>query len=637
MTLIFLICFERRSTTSALEHMRFLRTMSFWKFANPRLSEAKVQNLIEELKGNWKGLEVHGRIYVGSEGINAQLSVPTRFLIPLHKTIRSNEFLKDIPLNIETKIHYNVPSNSFFPKLKVKFRDQIITHASSCVKENAKLPQISSLNFSDAGEEIDAEEWHNKLSDVDNTLILDCRNEYEQSIGSFISSEPLKVTSYSKSFELLDELEPKIKEKEQILLYCTGGIRCVKIGAYLKQKLKIQNVGMLKGGITAYSKYVTKNKISSKFKGTNFVFDSRIGVPVDEPIGDCLYCKAKTHYQQNCSNPCCNKLIIICDSCKERNNDSCSEECKEYHILDNDKKKHLRQKCTQVFASLPNFDERKDRYPVYKKLLGEMKQKRNFSTIPIRMNSSNSILEFAHHSSQFNIKREKLQLDDYCALYSSSIPDILNEIEEITKKQFPKVFGNICGPDVAQFLSFMVKSRNCSRILELGCFTGYSAITLASSFNNKQTSILDTCDINDEYISIANSFIKKLNENQNINEQCTININKKTGMELLNHIKSTNESYDLIFVDANKSQYREYYSFIIDHEILAENGILIFDNVLFKSLVLPDRDSFDVPKRLLSIGKKIHDFNQFVHSDPRTTQQIIQIRDGLLFVSKIKK
>lgn len=621
--------------------LAFLRTLSFWKFATPRLSSTQSDQLIQELKSKWRPLDIYGRVYIGSEGINGQISVPTRNLIALQRSIRRNEFLQDIPLNLETKIHYNLPLNEFFPHLTIKHRDQIITHSPSYIKDEKNKEFISSLDFTNAGNEIDPEEWHNKLSFTEdqsgNTLILDCRNEYEQSIGSFLSSEPLQVSSYSKSFEYLDELQPKLKQKDEILIYCTGGVRCVKIGAYLKQKLNIENVGMLKGGITAYSKYINKNKLQSKFKGTNFVFDSRIGVKIEnEPIGTCMYCNVKTHVQQNCSNPCCNKLIIICESCKEKNQNSCSEECKDYHFLDQIRQKQIRQKCAQVFASLPNYDERKDRFPVYKNLLKEFQQTRSYSTMKkSELNEKIDFVEFNHHDSI--IKREKYKIDEYCSSYSSPLPKILFSIEESTKEKFPKTWGNICGYDVAQFLSFLVKSRNCKKILEIGCFTGYSTIALASAFNESTNSIIDTCDISEECISITNSNVNEFFKTTT-HENCKINVYNKSGLDLLNDLKlsSNFKPYDFIFIDANKSQYKDYYSFIIDNDLLDRNGILVFDNILFKSLVLPDSSLLDdVPKRLLSIGKKLHAFTQFVHEDARTTQQIVQIRDGLLLVSRV--
>lgn len=143
--------------------------------------------------------------------------------------------------------------------------------------------------------------------------------------------------------ETFRESLPKFKQvcenykDKPILMYCTGGIRCTKAGAYLKSN-GCNDVRMvhwnhntkLRGGITNYGRYVKNSGIDSLFIGKNYTFDDRKGERVtSEVIGKCKICKIPHDEYHNCAVESCNELILQCDKCREDLKHTCSPRCKE--------------------------------------------------------------------------------------------------------------------------------------------------------------------------------------------------------------------------------------------------------------------------------------------------------------------
>jgi predicted sulfurtransferase len=140
-------------------------------------------------------------------------------------------------------------------------------------------------------------EWHEKLKEENERRergelehaqsgirLLDCRNTYETDVGRFVGAEPLETHTFRDSWDALKERLAHTPKDAPIMTYCTGGIRCVKVGAYLTQELGFTNVSRLAGGIIAYDRTLSEKapKETPMFKGTNFVFDGRLGRPITE-------------------------------------------------------------------------------------------------------------------------------------------------------------------------------------------------------------------------------------------------------------------------------------------------------------------------------------------------------------------
>ena len=146
------------------------------------------------------------------------------------------------------------------------------------------------LDWTDAGPEISPIMWHQEVSQrTDDLVLLDCRNTYESDMGTFRGAIPLNTTKFSETWDAVNSQLAGISKDTRILTFCTGGIRCVKVNAYLKQKLGFNNIGRLQDGIVSYESFIEKAQngevdgndvaipadIVSTFVGKNFLFDRR--------------------------------------------------------------------------------------------------------------------------------------------------------------------------------------------------------------------------------------------------------------------------------------------------------------------------------------------------------------------------
>ena len=298
-------------------------TLSFYKYfnlGNPSLFR-------DHLFIAFSKLDVLGRIYVASEGINAQLSVPKENLEIFKKSISEILPLNDIRLNIALE-HY---SKSFL-KLTIKIKEKIVADGL-----NEKTFDVTKI-----GEHLDAKRFNQMLDDK-NTICIDMRNHYESEIGFFKGAIKPDVDTFRESLETIDmELEKNGKEKNY-LMYCTGGIRCEKASAYLKHK-GIKNVFQLEGGIIEYTRQVSENDLKNHFIGKNFVFDERRGERIsDDIVSNCHQCGKPCDSHINCINESCHLLFIQCDDCREKMNSCCSNECMQVVELSYEEQKSLRK------------------------------------------------------------------------------------------------------------------------------------------------------------------------------------------------------------------------------------------------------------------------------------------------------
>ena len=275
----------------------------------------------------WEKLDVLGRIYIASEGINAQLSMPSQNLNEFKTKLDSIDFLKEIRLNVA------VEQDDFsFLKLKVKIRNKIVADGLS---EN-------SFDLSNNGTHVNASEF-NTLIENPNTLLVDMRNHYESEIGHFDGAILPDVDSFRESLPIIEKKFAKHKKSKNIVMYCTGGIRCEKASAFLKHK-GYEKVYQLNGGIIEYARQVDQEKINNKFLGKNFVFDHRRSEAVsDEIIANCHQCGEKCDTHINCANEACHLLFIQCEKCAKEFNNCCSEECYKINSLSLEDQKKLRK------------------------------------------------------------------------------------------------------------------------------------------------------------------------------------------------------------------------------------------------------------------------------------------------------
>ena len=293
-------------------------TLSFYKYVIIK----NTSELRNELFVSWKKLDVLGRVYLAEEGINAQISVPEHLFSSFKRHLNTITYFKKIPF----KIALEEPVFSFY-KLTIKVRKQIVADGLS----------IDNYDITNVGKHLNAKQWNEAIDK--GATVVDMRNHYESEIGHFKSAILPEAETFREELPMVEEIL-RGKEDENILLYCTGGIRCEKASAYLKHK-GFHSVNQLYGGIINYVHEVNKDGLENKFIGKNFVFDDRLGERItDDVVSNCHQCGNPCDNHTNCKNLHCNLLFIQCDQCKEKYKNCCSRACVEVTSLsDNEQKK----------------------------------------------------------------------------------------------------------------------------------------------------------------------------------------------------------------------------------------------------------------------------------------------------------
>ena len=279
-----------------------------------------------EFYKNLSELGVLGRIYVASEGINAQISLPTHNLEAFRSYLYSIKPLDGLRLNIAVDDN----GKSFFV-LDIKVRDKIVA-------DGIEDPTFDMKN---KGKYVDAEGF-NKLSADPNTVIIDMRNYYEYEVGHFKNAIEVPSDTFREQLPMAADMM-KDKKEATILMYCTGGIRCEKASAYMLHQ-GFKNVFHLEGGIINYSKQVKEKGLDNAFIGKNFVFDDRLGERITEDIiATCHQCGKPADTHTNCKNDGCHLLFIQCEECATKMKGCCSDECVSTLNLPAERRKELRK------------------------------------------------------------------------------------------------------------------------------------------------------------------------------------------------------------------------------------------------------------------------------------------------------
>ena len=298
-------------------------TISFYKYAHV----GNVRIFRNHLFIHWNELDVLGRIYVASEGINAQLSVPSENFNAFKEHLDSISFLNGVRLNIAIE-----QDNKSFLKLKVKVRSKILADGLN----------DDTFDVTNKGVHLNAQRF-NQLVDDPDTILVDMRNHYESEIGHFKNAITPDVDTFRDSLDIIEEQLSEHKEDKNLVMYCTGGIRCEKASAYYKHK-GFKNVFQLEGGIIEYTRQVRDQQLENKFIGKNFVFDDRRAERISEDIiSKCHQCGQPCDTHVNCANEACHLLFIQCEACAEKMNTCCGEHCKEVAALPYEEQKRLRK------------------------------------------------------------------------------------------------------------------------------------------------------------------------------------------------------------------------------------------------------------------------------------------------------
>ncbi len=270
-------------------------------------------------------LDVLGRIYLADEGINAQISVPADNLEALRTYLYSYKPLNGLRLNIAV----DDDGKSFYV-LDIKVRKKIVA-------DGIDDPSFSMAN---KGKYVNAEQF-NKLTEEPGTVVIDMRNHYEYEVGHFENAIEIPSDTFREQLPMAAEMMDTGRNKN-IIMYCTGGIRCEKASAYMLHR-GFKNVFHLEGGIINYVNQVKLQGLPNKFHGKNFVFDQRLGERVtEEIIARCHQCGKPSDTHVNCVNDACHLLFIQCEECGEKMERTCSQDCLDFIHLPEEEQKSKR-------------------------------------------------------------------------------------------------------------------------------------------------------------------------------------------------------------------------------------------------------------------------------------------------------
>ena len=201
----------------------------------------------------------------------------------------------------------------------------------------------------------------------------------------------------------------------------------------------------------------------------------------------------------------------------------------------------------------------------------------------------------------------------YAERHTSALEPLLQQVAQHTLDHHPEA-QMLSGHLQGKFLEFISRMLRPAKILEIGTFTGFSALCLAKGL--QPGGKLHTIELREEDANTARENFKKANAA----DQIILHVGNA-----LDIIPAINETWDLVFIDADKPGYRKYYDLVLP--ILNKNGVILADNVLFHGDVLQD------PVKGKN-GKAIHDFNQYVQHDERVEQVMVTIRDGMMLIRK---
>lgn len=297
-------------------------TVSFYKYFPVADPGAFRNNLYIQ----FNTLKVFGRIYIAHEGINGQVSVPESN----YEAFRDALYAAAPELNgIRMNIAVDDDGKSFWA-LRMKVRPKIVADG------------ITDASFDPAktGTYLKAKEY-NELAEKPDTIIVDMRNHYEYEVGHFERAIEVPSDTFRDQLPMAVDMLKDQKDKN-IIMYCTGGIRCEKASAYLLHN-GFKNVFHVEGGIIEYARRAREENLDLKFKGKNFVFDERLGERItDDVIARCHICGKPCDTHTNCKNDGCHLLFIQCEDCAAKYEGCCSEECREEKNLSPDEQRARR-------------------------------------------------------------------------------------------------------------------------------------------------------------------------------------------------------------------------------------------------------------------------------------------------------
>jgi predicted sulfurtransferase len=260
-----------------------------------------------------EALGLKGRIIIAHEGINATVGGKSEDVTRYVEETGAHELLKHIDFKLSDGCGED------FPRLSVLVKPEIVRLGIS----------PDTLPAQESGRHLTPQEAHNLLQERPKDLVvLDARNQYEWEIGAFADAVKPPIDNFRELPSYLDNNLEYFRDK-QVLMYCTGGVRCERASAYLKSKDVARDVMQIEGGIHRY----VEEYPNGFFRGKNYVFDGRGAMQVNNDVlGQCLQCKSASDRQVSCSNPSCRQQLIVCTAHDSQHTAVRCKECSENSI-----------------------------------------------------------------------------------------------------------------------------------------------------------------------------------------------------------------------------------------------------------------------------------------------------------------
>lgn len=271
------------------------------------------EEFTEWQKGICMDLNLKGRILVSDEGLNGTCA---GLASDIDEYVEIMEDLEEFS-DMEWKVSF--ADEQVFPRLSVKVRPEIVTLG---LKKQSKDVAIENK-----AHYIEPEELLDLYESGEDFVILDARNDYEAKVGKFKNAMIPPIDNFREFPDFVSKNLEDYKDKN-VVTYCTGGIRCEKASAYLREQ-GFKKVRQLHGGIHRYS-----DKTGGKhFEGEMFVFDKRLTTPVNhvDPtvLTECTWCGKKITRLIDCKNhECSERMFTCCTECEEKHEGFCSDICK---------------------------------------------------------------------------------------------------------------------------------------------------------------------------------------------------------------------------------------------------------------------------------------------------------------------
>jgi len=263
------------------------------------VQQSEVEQLRERLYAACVNHQIYGRILIGEEGVNGAVCGLTQEIVEFQNLLE--ELYPNLTYRVQESDH------QVFHKRVVRARKEICAFGEQ-------------VNMANRGEYIEPKELDQWYKDGKDFVIADVRNDYEYKLGHFEGAREIPTKTFSEFANVIEDVLGDAKDKD-VVLYCTGGIRCEKASAYLKDNgwNKVRHV---KGGVINYVNQFPEGR----WEGDLFVFDDR-KISNYGSITKCVHCQTSTSQIQNCHNLDCDQFFIVCDPCRENYDSSCSETC----------------------------------------------------------------------------------------------------------------------------------------------------------------------------------------------------------------------------------------------------------------------------------------------------------------------